>query len=52
MHIKRKIAIATLLFAGMAMLTFIYDTYGWYGVAGILGVIALSIGMLSLEGGD
>lgn len=49
MNRERKIAIATLLFAGMASLTFIYNTYGWYGVSAILGVIIFLIWMLSLE---
>ena len=49
MYRERKIAIATLLFAGMIVLPWIYDIYRWYGVAAILGVITLSIGMLSIE---
>ena len=49
MNNKRKTAIATLLFAGMIVLPWIYNIYKWYGVVAILGVIVLSIGMLSLE---
>lgn len=50
MNRERKIAVATILFAGMIILSWIYNVYGWYGVAAILGVIIMEIGMLSLEG--
>ena len=41
MNNQRKTAIATLLFGGMASLTFVYDTYGWFGVIMILGVVVM-----------
>lgn len=49
MNKERKMAIATILIAGSAILSFIYTTYGWYGVAAILGIIAISIGVLAIE---
>jgi hypothetical protein len=42
--------VAIILFAGMTILSWIYNVYGWWGVAAILGVIAMEIGMLSIEG--
>lgn len=50
MNKERKTAVATILFAGMIILSWIYNVYGWCGVAAILGVVAMSIGMLSLDG--
>ena len=49
MNRERKTAVATLLFAGMCILSWVYNTYGWYGVVAILGVIIMEIGMLSIE---
>ena len=50
MHRDRKMAIATILIAGSAILSWIYTIYGWYGVAAILGMIVISIGILSFDG--
>ena len=52
MNKERKTAVAIILFAGMIILSWIYNNFGWYGVVAILGVIVMEIGMLSLEGDE